>query len=478
MDTAKMAAAHKLGDMTTGSVLKKILFFSLPLFLGNIFQQLNFMVDAVAVGQFVGKDGLAAVGIAGNIIFLMISFIIGITIGSSTVISQLFGAKKLDELRTAISTTIIYLFFATLIITAAGIFLTGPLLRLLQTPAEVYDYAYTFLIITFGGMVGIFAFNTFGGILRGLGDSKTPNYFLMISCVLNIGLVLLFTGVFHWGVAGSAWATVIAQTVSAVITVVYVFKKIEFLRFRWKDMRFDKKIFGVSIKLGMATGLQQFIVSASFVFLQGLINSFGADTIAACTAGGRLDQIAITFIMSIGMAVQMFAGQNMGAGKLDRVKKGVWVSIAISAVICVVVTGVIQFFGPQIIAAFVDPGSNPGVIVIGDQYIRVMSYFYVIIGVSFIFTSTLRGAGDVVMPLVSTIVAVGARTVAAYILASALGSGAIWWSQPVGWGFGLIMVFAWYMTGRWKTKGIVGKIAAPGLQPQTEPAVTPEPEME
>ncbi len=474
MDTAKMAAAHKLGDMTSGSVLKKILFFSLPLFLGNIFQQVNFMVDAVAVGQYVGRDGLAAVGIAGQLIFLMISFIIGITIGSSTVISQLFGAKKLDELRTAISTTIIYLFVGTLIITAAGVFLTGPLLRLLQTPPEVYDYAYTFLIIIFGGMIGLFAFNTFGGILRGLGDSKTPNYFLMISCVLNIGLVLLFTGVFKWGVAGSAWATVIAQTVSAVITVVYVFKKIEFLRFRWKDMKFDRKIFAVSIKLGLATGVQQFVVSASFVVLQGLINGFGADTIAACTAGGRLDQIAITFIMSIGMAVQMFAGQNMGAGKLDRVKKGVWVSIAISAVICVLVTGIIQFFGPQIIAAFVDPGSNPNVIIIGDQYIRVLSYFYIIIGVSFIYTSTLRGCGDVVMPLVSTIVAVGGRTVAAYLMASALGPGSIWWSQPVGWGLGLIMVFAWYMTGRWNTKGVVHKIAL--AEPAIPSRPAPEPE--
>lgn len=453
-----MAAAHKLGDMTTGSVFKKILFFSFPLFIGNIFQQLYSLVDAVAVGQYVGKDALAGVGIAANVLFLMISFVIGITMGSSTVISQLFGAKKLDELRRAVSTTIIYLFFASLAITALGLFLTGPLLRLLDTPPEVFDYAYIFLMIMFGGMVGFFAFNTFGAILRGLGDSKTPNYFLMLSCVLNVGLVLLFVGVFHWGVAGSAWATLIAQTLSALITVIYVFKKIEFLRFRWKDLRFDKKIFAVSIKLGMATGIQQFVVAASFVVLQGLINGFGADTIAACTAGGRLDQIAITFIMSIGMAVMMFAGQNMGAGKLDRVKKGVWISIAISAVICIVVTAVVQFLGPQLISAFVDAGTNPNVIAIGDQYIRVMSYFYIVIGISFVYTSTLRGCGDVVLPLISSIIAVGARTAAAYLLAPVLGSGAIWWSQPIGWTLSLIIVFVWYMTGRWKNKCVVSKI--------------------
>jgi putative MATE family efflux protein len=463
LDKAAKLTGVRNSDLTTGSVFKKILWFSLPLFVGNIFQQMYSLVDAVIVGQYNGKEALAAVGVSMPVLFLLISFLIGLTMGSATVISQLYGAKKTDELKRAVSTTLIYIFVASIAITGLGLGLARPILELLNTPPEIFESAYTFLMILFGGITLMFAFNTFSGILRGLGDSKTPNYFLIISVVLNIALDFLFVAAFGWGVAGVGWATLISQGIAAALTALYVYKKIPFLRFTRKEFVFDRKIFKVSFNLGLASGVQQLLLGAGMFAIQGLINSYGTVTVAACTAAGRLDNFAITFIMSVGMAAMMFSGQNMGAGRLDRVRKGFWASTIIVVAVSAVISVLIFTLGPQLIGLFLEGQANASVVLQGTQYLHVIAYFYVIMGVMFVTANLLRGCGMAVVPMFGTVIAMVIRIIAAYLMAASpdIGYQAIWWSMPIGWILALVFILPWYFSGVWKKKSVIGRIAGP-----------------
>jgi putative MATE family efflux protein len=449
-----------MNDLTTGSVFKKIVSFSVPLFIGTVFQQLYSLADAMVVGQFVGKNALAAIGIAATVLFLLVSFVMGLTVGSATVISQLFGAKKMDELKRAVSTTIVYQMAFALPITALGLLLTGPVLRFLNTPDGVFEPAYSYLMIMFGGIIGMGTYNLFSAILRALGNAKAPLWILIGCTLLNVGLDYLFVGVFGWGVEGTAWATLIAQTLSGVVSALYLFKKISFLKYGKGEFVVDWRILGVSVKLGLPTGIQQLLVSVGLFAVQGLINRYGADVIAGCTAAGRLDAIAISFILSIGMTVMIFTGQNTGAGLMDRVRRGLIVSIVLIAVICAAITGIVLLLGPRLIGMFLDNGQSAQAIAVGTDYIRVLSYFYIINGVMYVFACLFRGSGDVAAPLVISIFTIGTRTAAAYLLAGvpAIAEKAIWWSPPIGWGIALALVIAWYLSGRWKGKAIVSRV--------------------
>ena len=449
-----------MNDLTTGSVFKKIISFSIPLFIGTVFQQLYSLADAMVVGQFVGTNALAAIGIAFPVLFLLVSFVMGLTVGSSTVISQLFGAKKMDELKRAVSTTIVYQLAFALPITVLGLLLTGPVLRFLNTPAGVFEPAYAYLTIMFGGIIGMGAYNLFSAILRALGNAKAPLWILIGCTVLNVGLDYLFVGAFGWGVEGTAWATLIAQTLSAIVSAAYLFKKVGFLKYGRGEFVIDWRILGVSVKLGLPTGIQQLLVSVGIFAVQGLINRYGVNVIAGCTAAGRLDAIAISFIISIGMTVMVFTGQNTGAGLMERVRRGLGVSIGVIAVICAAITGIVLLLGPRLIGMFLDNGQSAQAIAVGTDYIRMLSYFYIVNGVMYVFACLFRGSGDVTAPLVISIIAISARTGAAYLLADVPGIAqkAIWWSPPIGWILALALAVAWYISGRWKGKAIVNQV--------------------
>ncbi len=448
-------------DMTRGPVAKQIIVFTVPLFIGNIFQQLYNMVDAVVVGRFVGKDALAAVGTSFPAMFLLVALVMGLTMGASVVVSQLFGAGEIRRLRRAISTAFIFLLICALALTVIGLLTVRSLLLLLKTPPEIIDEAAVYLKIIFAGLLFMFLYNTIAAFLRALGDSRTPLYFLIIASLLNIALDLLFVIRFNMGVAGVGWATVISQAISMILCMVYIYSKVELLRLKPRDLVFDRELFAQSIRLGIPASIQQTVLSLGMIAVQGLVNSFGSTTVAAYTAAGRLDSIAMMPIMNLGMAVSTFTAQNIGAGNLDRVRRGYQRTLAMVAACCVATSAVVLLCGPKLIELFID-AREAEVISQGNAYITVVSFFYIILGLLFVTNGVLRGSGDMTVSMISTLVNLAARVFFAYYLSARPGIGyhGIWWSIPIGWAFGFLVAYARYHSGRWSAKTVAG-IAAP-----------------
>ena len=445
-------------DMTKGNEGKLIFYFTLPMLIGNIFQQLYNTVDSAIVGKFLGKDALGAVGASFPIMFLLISLVIGFTMGSSVLISQYFGAKDFDKLKKTIDTTYIVIFFSSIAITFIGIIFSGPILRLIKTPEEIIPQAKAYLDVIFLGMIAMFGYNTISGVLRGVGDSKTPLYFLIIATGINIVLDLVFVVVFKWGVAGAAWATVIAQAFSFLAGIIYLNKSHEVLKFNIKNMVFDKEVFIKSLKLGLPSGIQQMLFSFGMMAMQTMVNNFGADTIAAFTAATRIDSFASMPIMNFGAAISTFVAQNMGANKPERVRKGYISSVLMSAAISIAVSLAIAIFGRQMLMIF---SNDANVIDIGMNYLTIVSSFYVIVSTMFITNGVLRGAGDAIFPMISSLLSLWIiRIPVAYILSPKIGSNGIWWSIPIGWCFGLVLSLGYYKLGKWREKVVI-KVDSP-----------------
>jgi len=448
-------------DLTQGSEAKAIAFFALPMLLGNVFQQFYNMVDSFVVGRFVGTSALAAVGTSFPVVFLMIALIMGVTMGSTVLVAQYFGAKERDKVRATVDTAYIFLFWAGLFLTVAGILLTDPILRLLKVPEEIRPEAATYLRIIFAGSLPSFGYNAVAAILRGLGDSKTPLYLLIVATLLNIVLDLAFVVVFHWGVAGVAWATIISQTVSFVGAIVVLNKKNEFLRLKLKELRFDAKIFKLSLKIGLPTGVQQTLVAAGMMALARIVNGFGAQTMAAYAAASRLDTFASMPAMSLGAAATTFVGQNLGARKPERVRRGHLSAVAIGAVFSLLTAALVIVFGKPLVGIF---STDPEVIAIGARYLLIVGLFYVLFSTMFITNGVLRGAGAAMVPMFNTILALWVvRIPLAALFSGPLGMGTdgIWWSIPAGWLVGATAATTYYLSGKWKNKVVVGKGPAP-----------------
>ncbi|MBC7126290.1 MAG: MATE family efflux transporter, partial [Bacteroidales bacterium] len=367
-------------DFTTGNEAKHIFRFALPMLIGNIFQQLYNIVDSIIVGRYLGDKALAAVGASFPIIFMVIALIIGIGIGSSVVISQYFGAKDFDKVKRAADTTYIFLFFAGIIITIVGLLSGEYIFRLMRLPEEILPMAKTYLDIYMYGLVLMFGFNSVSSILRGVGDSKTPLYFLIVSTFLNIFLDILFVLGFKWGIAGAAWATVIAQTFSFVIAVIYLERLRHMLRITFKRLVFDWEIFWQSVRMGLPTGIQQTLVALGGMALMGIVNTFGTEVIAGFSAASRIDSLAVIPIMNFSASLSGFVGQNIGAGKVDRVKRGLWATIKMSVLFSVIITAIILIWGDKMMVVFT---TNPRVVDIGYHYLMVVSFFYVAFAVMF-----------------------------------------------------------------------------------------------
>ena len=440
-------------DLTTGPEGRLIWNFTVPMLIGNIFQQSYNVIDSVIVGRAIGKSALAAVGASFPILFMLIALMIGATMGFSILISQYFGAKDMARVRRAIDTAYIFLFFASLAATAVGLSASGAILRLLNTPPEIMPQALIFLRIMFAGIIFLFGYNSISAILRGLGDSKTPLYFLIISTVLNVILVALFVLGFKWGIAGSAWATVLAQSASFIMGVVYLNRTHPVLTFRLKGLEFDREIFRKSMAIGLPTGVQQVLVAGGMMALTRIVNGFGTNAIAAFTAAGRIDTFAVMPAMNLSAAISTFVGQNIGAGRLDRVKHGLKAALLISGAVSLATTLAVIVFGWHLIGMF---NSDPAVIAIGARYLLIVGGFYVIFSSMFVITGALRGAGDAVVPMIITILALwGIRIPVSAWLSSRVGTDGIWWGIPIAWTAGLFLSAAYYRTGRWKRKGMI-----------------------
>ncbi|HBE46467.1 MAG TPA: MATE family efflux transporter, partial [Spirochaetaceae bacterium] len=309
-------------DLTKGDEATTLITFALPMLLGNVFQQFYNMVDSFVVGRFVGTNALAAVGVAFPVIFLLVALIMGITMGSSVLISQFFGARDRERLASTISTSYIFLFGAGIFMSVLGFFSVPFILNILAVPPEIYAEARSYMSIILGGMLITFGYNGVSAMLRGVGDSKTPLYLLVAASLMNVVLDLVFVIVFHWGVAGAAWATLISQAFS-FITAMVIFNRTEsHMKVELKKLSWNKEIFGSMIKIGLPTGIQQTLVSLGMMMLTRIVNEFGPATMAAYTAAARIDSFASMPAMNLSQALMTFTGQNMGAGKTERVKKG------------------------------------------------------------------------------------------------------------------------------------------------------------
>ncbi len=445
-------------DLTTGKIGLGIFKFALPMLIGQMFQQLYTFVDQIIVGNFLGKEALAAVGASFPIIFTLIALVIGIASGGTVVISQFFGAKDYKMVKRAIDTVFILLFGAAIILTTIGFPFIEQIFRLMQLPEELMEMGVSYLSVYVGGLILFFGYNGIASILRGLGDSITPLYFLILATVLNIVLDLLFIVVLEWGVAGAAWATLVAQGTAFVIAAFYLNRTHPLIKFNIKDFAFDIKVFRESMRIGLPTGLQHTFVALGMMALMGIVNTFGTNVTAAYTAAGRLDSLAIIPAMVFAQALATYVGQNMGAGKLERVNRGLWTTLFMSSVVSLVMTAIVIIFKYPLMGWFTQ---DTEVIQIGGDYLTIITSFYLILTSMFIFGSVMRGAGDTLIPMFITLFSLWLiRIPAAFLLSSKFGETGIWWSIPTGWTMGLILTLIYYSMGRWKSKVVVKQPAS------------------
>jgi len=440
-------------DLTNGKEGKLIFQFAAPMLLGNVFQQLFSVVDSIVVGKFVGKEALAAVGASFPVIFIMVSMIIGLVMGTTVVISQYFGAKDFVKVKRAIDTMYIYCTIAGIIATITGLIISEPLLRLLGLPEEIMPQAVQYLRIYLSGIVIFFGFNGTSAVLRGLGDSKTPLYFLIIATVANIILVLLFVAVFKWGVAGAAYATLISNGLAFGLAIIWLNKNHKFIRIAIKGLHFDRETFRQSVGIGLPTGIQQTLVAMGALALMSIVNKFGTNVIAGFSVASRLDSLAMIPAMSFSQALSTFVGQNIGANKPERIRAGLISTIKMSGVVTIVTTIFIVFTGHILMSLFTN---DTEVIRIGDQYLIIVSSFYIMFTLMFIYNGVMRGAGDTLIPMFFSILSLWIiRIPMAWFLSGKIGATGIWWAIPAGWLIGLILSFSYYRSGRWKKKSVV-----------------------
>ena len=383
-------------DMTQGSITKHLINFSLPLLLGNLFQQLYNMVDTWVVGNYVSNEAFSAVGTVGPVINTLIGFFLGLSSGAGVVISQYYGAGREEKVRQAVHTALMLTLVLGVVFTAAGIAMTPLMLQLMKTPAEVAPEQAAYLRIYFAGVIGLLLYNMGSGILRAVGDSRRPFYFLVVSAVLNTVLYLLFVIKFHMGVEGVAYATIIAQAVSALLTLWVLMRAEGGIRLELRALRFTWSVLRQIVAVGIPAALQMAITAFSNVFVQSYINYFGPDCMSGWTAYTKVDQLVILPVQSISMANTTFVGQNLGVGDTPRAKKGVrislWLSVAVTAVLLIPVL----LFAPDLTAFF---NSKAEVVSYGALLLRLLSPFYFFFCINQIYAGALRGAGNSQMPM-------------------------------------------------------------------------------
>ncbi len=450
---------NKNADMTMGPPWRLLMAFSLPLLLGNLLQQLYNMVDSIVVGNYVGSEALAAVGTSNPIINLLVSLFMGVGIGASILISQTFGARAYEDMRKTANTTLVLTLIAGVALSVVGYVVAPWILTAMQVQADYFDMALTYIRVIFLGITLTLYYNIISGILRGLGDSISPLIFLAISSAINIVLDLLFVLAFGMGVFGVALATVIAQGASVVFAFFRLGRVNEHLSVRFSDLHIDGKLAWRTAKLGLPTGAQNALMSLGMMVMQGLINSFGTSITACFNATMRVDMLVMMPMMTVGMAITTFVGQNIGAGRLDRVKEGVRAGFLLCLGIGVVLSLGLLFFGKYIMMLFT---SDQRVLEPGVKMLQFLSFFYPFAGLGFYYSGVLRGAGQTMIPFYTSLMAqIVLRIPIAYLFAKTMGSHeGIYWGYAVAWIAGFVFVYLYYRFGRWREKAM--SFARPG----------------
>ncbi len=383
-------------DMTQGNVYGLLIRFAVPLLLGNLFQQLYNTVDTWVVGNYVGKEAFSAVGTVNPIINMLIGTFMGLSIGAGVVISQYYGAKQEDKVSETIHTSLVLTAILGVLFTGVGILMTAPMLRFMKTPAEVFPEAQRYLTIYFSGIFGLLLYNMGAGILRAVGDSQRPFYFLVLSTTLNIALDLLFVIRFHMGVAGVAYATILAQGLSAVLVFILLMGAKNCCRVSLRAMKLHMDPLKKILKVGIPAALQRAITSFSNVFVQSYINFFGADVMGGWTAYTKVDAFLFLPMLSVASGATTFVGQNLGVNDVERAKKGVRVAMIIAAVCNLVIMIPVIAFAPALVRFF---NGTPEVVTYGTLFLRMISPFYMLTCVTQVLAGSLRGAGDSKTPM-------------------------------------------------------------------------------
>lgn len=418
-------------DLTKGNPLKLILFFTLPLLMGNIFQQLYSMADTIIVGRTISVNALAAVGATGSLSFLIIGFAQGLTSGFSVVTAQEFGAKNDSGVRRSIVTGTVLSVIITIILTVLSVYFIRNLLEIMNTDAEIIEDSYKYIIIICYGIIAAVLFNLTSNIIRALGDSKTPLIFLGIACVLNIILDFVFILNFKMGVAGAAWATIISQFLSGILCVIYMFKRFPILKFKEGDCKITLKDIKRHLKIGLPMAFQLSIIAIGAMILQTSLNKLGPLAVAAFTAAQKIDTLATQLLMSFGITMATYTAQNYGAGNIARIKEGVKKCTIISVTISIVSGGLIILFGKWIVWLLV--GNEPEVISMSQIYLIINCSMYFLLALLFIYRNTLQGLGQSFIPTVAGIMELLMRSFAAIYLAEPLKFAGISMASPIAW---------------------------------------------
>lgn len=448
-------------DMREGDPVSQIVRFAIPMLLGNVAQQLYNTVDSIIVGRFVGDNALAAVGSAGPILNLMIVLFIGISVGASIMVSQFFGAQKREDLAKAVGACITVTGAASVLIMIVGPLIAGPLLRLLNTPESIIGWCEEYLTIIFLGVLGGGYYNILSGVMRGLGDSASALRFLLVSTVVNTVLDYVFVAKFGMGVPGVAWATVIAQLVSAILALYKVMRLKDVFELKLHHLLPGRRYFGTLIRLGLPSGVTQAIFSMSMIVVQSLTNSFGEMFIAANVIVMRIDGFVMMPAFSLGTAMTTFAGQNIGAGLMDRVVKGARNGTLAAMGISAVITALILLFGRGLMGVFT---TTQELIDLSFRMMKILAPGYIAMEVTQCLSGIMRGAGDTVTPMwISIFNTILVRVPLAYGLVALSktpelpqGNCAMMYvSLLITWIIGAALTFILYRTGRWKRKAAV-----------------------
>lgn len=419
-------------NLTTGSPAKLILLFTLPLVIGNVFQQLYSMADTLIVGRTLGVDALAAVGCTGSLVFLIIGFAQGLTSGFSIITAQRFGAGDMQGVRQSFIVSALLSTAVTVVLTALAVPFTRPVLEWMRTPPQIIDEAYKYIVVIYWGIVSAMLFNLLSNIIRALGDSRTPLIFLIVASLLNIGLDFLLILQFQMGVAGAAVATVIAQLASGALCLLYIVKRFPMLHLHREDWKIPREMIWQHLRVGLPMGFQSSIIAIGAIVLQFALNNLGATSVAAYTAAQKIDMVAVQPMMSFGITMATFAAQNYGAKNIRRIRQGVRQCCAMSVAFSVVVGTVNILAGRWLVGLFVGP-DQPQVTALAQTYLVINGAMYFVLALLFIYRYTLQGLGKSFVPTLAGVMELLMRTFAAVALSGWLGFAGACLANPLAW---------------------------------------------
>ena len=441
--------------MTVGSPARHILKFTLPLLIGNLFQQLYNMVDSIVVGRYVSAHALAAVGACGSLNFLFFSLSSGLSVGIGIIAAQYFGANDEKQLKKTIANSIYVLASAAAVVTLIGVIFARPILQLLQTPDVYINDSIAYFRVTCIGIIGVAFYNGVAALLRAVGDSKTPLYFLILSSIINVGLDLLFVICFDMGVVGVGLATIIAQAVSAIVSMIYAFHKVSYFRLGRKDLHPDYSMIRDSFRLGAPVAFQNSMIAVSCIALQAVVNGFGPDVASAYTITGRIEQLVQQPYGSLGMALTSYSGQNIGAKKQERVVEGYRKATLIVLVFSLIMLPLFFFFGKYICGIFVKEEAAD-VIALGAKALRITSPFYFALGMIYVPRAVLNGCGDTGFAMINGLTEVVCRILFSNILTriAFLDYWGIWITTGLTWGVTALVCVMRYRGGKWRYKAL------------------------